>query len=220
MSDSIERQYLSPNCILSLQGFTDQNNSHENQPILSVLSQAQCQIIGHPVILSGGLVFMEHLIKAVSAYAQELLSGLNHSWEYTDDTNYISISKIPDKNRHLLVWQEKKDDTNNQLQIELSTVQFFDLLETIDQLSVDDYTLPQLQDNPQPLSPRHRQGDISLIEQSTPAVMGFFSLALAAIALFMIPNPSTIKDPNQEPKPTPTQNNNGLVPPSQLPNQP
>lgn len=114
----------------------------------------------------------------------------------------------------------KKEDTNHQLEIELSTIQFFDLLETIDQLCADIYTLPQLEDNPQPLSPRYRQGDISMVEQSTPMALGFFGLALAAIALFIIPNPSTIKDPNQEQRPTPTQNNNGdLVPPLTPPSE-
>jgi Domain of unknown function (DUF4335) len=217
MSNSIERQYLSPNCVLSLQGFTDDNNGNESQPVMSVLSLAQCQIVGNPVILSGGLVFIEHLMKAVSAYAQELLSGLTHSWEYTDDTHYISLNKVSERNRHLLLWQEKKENTDNQLQIELSTVQFFDLLETIDQLSADNFTLPQLKDNPQPLSPRHRQGDVSIVEQSTPVALGFVGLSLAAIALFMIPNPNTIKDPNQEPRPTPIQNKNEVLPPSQLP---
>ncbi|WP_308254348.1 DUF4335 domain-containing protein [Geminocystis sp. GBBB08] len=156
-------------------------------------------------------------MKAVSAYAQELLSGLTRTCEYTNDNNYISLSKVPEKNRHLLLWQEKKEDTNHQLRIELSTVQFFDLLETIDQLCADNYTLPQLQDHLKPLSSRHRQGDISIIQQSTPAVLGFFSLALVAIALFIIPNPSIIKDPNQELKPTPTQNNNKQIPPLPLP---
>lgn len=220
MSNTIERQYLSPNCILSLQGFSNENNTDGIQPIMSVLTQAQCQIVGNPVILSGGLVFIEHLIKAVSAYAQQFLSGLTHTFEYTDETNYISITKVPEKNRHLLLWQEKKEDTNGQLQVELTTVQFFDLLDTIDQLSVDNNTLPQLQDDLQPLSRRYRQGDISLIEQSTPAVMGFFGLTLAAITLFMIPNPTMIKDPNQELKPNNLENKNEVIPPSQLPNQP
>lgn len=220
MSNTIERQYLSPNCILSLQGFSNENNTDGIQPIMSVLTQAQCQIVGNPVILSGGLVFIEHLIKAVSAYAQQFLSGLTHTFEYTDETNYISITKVPEKNRHLLLWQEKKEDTNGQLQVELTTVQFFDLLDTIDQLSVDNNTLPQLQDDLQPLSRRYRQGDISLIEQSTPAVMGFFGLTLAAITLFMIPNPTMIKDPNQQLKPNNLENKNEVIPPSQLPNQP
>lgn len=220
MSNTIERQYLSPNCILSLQGFSNENNTDGIQPIMSVLTQAQCQIVGNPVILSGGLVFIEHLIKAVSAYAQQFLSGLTHTFEYTDETNYISITKVPEKNRHLLLWQEKKEDTNGQLQVELTTVQFFDLLDTIDQLSVDNNTLPQLQDELQPLSRRYRQGDISLIEQSTPAVMGFFGLTLAAITLFMIPNPTMIKDPNQQLKPNNLENKNEVIPPSQLPNQP
>jgi len=211
MSNPMERQYLSPNCILSLQGFSDGNNSSD-VPILSILSQAQCQIIGNPVILSGGLTFIQHLIKADSAYSQTLLSGLNHTWESSDDTDYIVLQKIPEKNRHLLTWQEKKAQTKNQLQIELTTVQLFDLLETIDQLYVDKYTLPQLEDNPQPLSRRYRQGEISIIEQSTPITLGFAGLALAAIALFILPNPNTIKDPNQEPKPN--INNTQTIPPS------
>ncbi|BAQ63649.1 DUF4335 domain-containing protein [Geminocystis sp. NIES-3709] len=211
MSNTIHRQYISPNCVLSLQGFSDDNND-----VMSVLTQAECQIVGHTTILSGGLVFVENLIKAVSAYSQELLSGLSHSGQSTDD-QYICLRKLPEKNRHLLIWQEKKEDTNNQLEIELSTIQFFDLLDTIDQLSVDKYTLPQLEDNLYPLSRRYRQGDISIVEQSTPLALGFVGLALASIALFMIPNPSTIKDPNQEPKPIPN-NNTQVIPPSQTPN--
>jgi len=36
-------------------------------------------------------------------------------------------------------------------------------------------------------------------------------LALATIALFLIPNPTTVKDPNEEVKPTP--NNIEVIPP-------
>lgn len=210
MSQTIDRQYISPNCMLSLQGFSD-DNSNDITPVMSVLTQAKCEIIGNPTTLSGGLIFIQNLMKAVSAYSQELLSGLTHAWESKEESDYISLSKLPEKNRHLLIWQGKKDDTNNKLEIELSTIQLFDLLDTIDQLYLDKYTLPQLEDTLQPLSRRYRQGDISIVEQSTPLTLGIAGLALAAIALFMIPNPTTIKDPNEELKPTP--NNTEIVPP-------
>lgn len=215
MSQTIERQYISPNCMLSLQGFSD-DDSNETTPVMSVLIQAKCEIIGNPTNLSGGLIFIQNLIKAVSAYSQEFLSGLTHTQEYQEESDYISLSKLPQKNRHLLIWQDKKNDAQNKLEIELSTIQLFDLLETIDQLCLDKYTLPQLEDTLQPLSRRYRQGDISIVEQSTPVTIGITGLALAAFALFIIPNPSTIKDPNEELKPTP--NNTEIVPPK-LPSQ-
>lgn len=216
MSQTIERQYISPNCVLSLQGFSD-DNSNDITPVMSVLTQAKCEIVGISPPLSGGLIFIQNLMKAVSAYSQEFLSGLTHSWESKEESDYISLSKLPEKNRHLLIWQKKKDDTNNKLEIELSTIQLFDLLDTIDQLCLDKYTLPQLEDTLQPLSRRHRQAEVSIVEQSTPVSLGIAGLVLAAIALFMIPNPTTIKDPNEEPKPTPN-NTTETLPPMPLPN--
>ncbi|MGI0479648.1 DUF4335 domain-containing protein [Geminocystis sp. CENA526] len=210
MSQTIERQYISPNCVLSLQGFSD-DNSNELTPVMSVLTQAKCQIVNDGTILSGGLTFMQNLMTAVSGYSQELLSGLTHKVELKEETDYISLRKLPEKNRHLLTWQEKKEDTANQLEIELSTIQLFDLLDTIDQLYSDQYTLPQLEDTVKPLSSRHRQGEISIVEQSTPITLGLTGLALATIVLFLIPNPTTVKDPNEEPKPTP--NNIEVIPP-------
>lgn len=203
MSISVQRQYIAPNCTLSLQGFCDDSSS-ETLPVMTVLTLAQCQIVGNPTILSGGLTLLENLIKSVSSYSQELLSGLSHSLELQED-DYITIEKLADKNRHKLVWQEKKDQPLQQTEIELSTVQLFDLLETLDQLCADKNTLPQLEDKLEPLSRRYRSAEQSIIEQSTPATLGIVSLALTAIALFMIPNPALIKDPNLEPKNLPNQ---------------
>lgn len=215
MSNSIERQYISPNCILSLQGFSDENNQ-EVIPVMSVLSQATCQIIGNPTVLNGGLQFIQNLLKAVSLYSQDLLSDLNHPVELNEDSHYITLQRLPDKNRHLLTWQEKKDDTDKQITIELSNIQFFDLLDTLDQLYNDKYTLPQLKDQPSPLSRRYRQRENSIVEQSTPITLGILGLALASMALFFIPNPSTVKDPYQELKPTPD-NNTQMIPPTSNP---
>ncbi|MBE9222318.1 DUF4335 domain-containing protein [Cyanobacterium stanieri LEGE 03274] len=200
MSIPIQRQYTSPNCTLFLQGFSDDNNAVSNGiPVMTILTEARCQILGNPTVLSGGVTFVANLLRAVSAYGQELLSGLTHSWAADDDSDYVYLRKLPQKNRHLLVWQEKKEDSGNQLEIELSTVQLFDLLETLDQLLVDSATLPHLSDNLSPVSRRYRQMEVSLVEQSTPAVLGVAGFALSAIALFLIPIPNEIPDPNLEP---------------------
>jgi len=192
---------MSPNCVLSLEGFTEENENNEGIAVMSVLTQAKCQIIGNSSTLQGGLTFLEHLLHGVSRYTQDLLSGLNHPVESSDRSDYISLTNLTEKKRHLLVWQEEKDKTENQLEWELTTVQLFDLLDALDQLYHDPYTLPQLKDEIKPLSRRHRQAEISLVEQSTPATVGLVGFALAAIALFFLPYPNSIKDPNQEPQP-------------------
>ncbi len=53
MSISVQRQYIAPNCTLSLQGFSDDNSSNETLPVMTVLTLAQCQIVGNPNVLSG-----------------------------------------------------------------------------------------------------------------------------------------------------------------------
>ncbi len=206
MSIPIQRQYSSPNCVLSLHGFSDDSSPGDGILVMSVLTEAKCQFVGVNKTLTGGVNFVNNLVKAVSAYGQSLLSGLTHSWETVDDSDYIFLHKIPEKNRHVLVWQEKKEDSDNKIEIELSTVQLFDLLETVDQFCADKSTLPNLEDNLTPLSRRYRQIEVSLVEQSTPAAVGLAAFALSAIALFLIPYPTEIRDPNQEIQ-TPIENN-------------
>jgi len=204
---------MSPNCVLSLEGFTEENQNGEGITVMSVLTQAKCQIIGNPITLQGGLTFLEHLLHAVSRYTQDLLSGLNHPVEFTDSSDYIFLTNLTDRKRHLLVWQEEKDKAENQLEWELTTLQLFDLLDALDQLCHDSHTLPQLKDEIKPLSRRYRQSEISFVEQSTSATVGFVGFALAAIALFFIPHPSTIQDPNQEPQPI-RESNQQVIPQS------
>jgi hypothetical protein len=206
MSNPIERQYLTPNCSLFLQGFSDDDHDG-NLPIMSVLTQAQCQIVGASESLQGGLIFLQHLTKAISTYSQSLLSGLTHHWEATETSDYIHIEKIEDKNRHLLIWQAEKDNDEKKIEIELTTIQLFDLQDAIDQFYKDQYTLPQIEDELQALSRRNRQAEISLVEQSTPAALGLISFSLAAILLFLVPYPSKIEDPNLQPKPLNTETN-------------
>ncbi|HIK36411.1 MAG: DUF4335 domain-containing protein [Geminocystis sp.] len=202
MSQLVERVYTSPNCILSLQGFAqEEKNNQTPLPTMSVVSLVNLQIVGHPLTLQGGLVFLEHLLRATSAYCQQFLSGLPHPVEFADNHHHISFSFIPERKRHLLTWQPEKDNIEKQWQIELTTVQLFDLLDTLDQLIVDPYTLPQLRDEVKPLPRHYKRGEKNPVEQSAPAALGFVFFAAAAVVLFLMPHPSTIKDPNQEPRP-------------------
>nr|WP_255365549.1 DUF4335 domain-containing protein [Cyanobacterium sp. IPPAS B-1200] len=57
MSIPIQRQYNSPNCTFSLHGFSDDSSNLSNGvPIMTVLTEAKCQILGNPTVLSGGLL--------------------------------------------------------------------------------------------------------------------------------------------------------------------
>jgi hypothetical protein len=185
---------------------------------MSVLVNAQCQIMGCESHLSGGKSFLEHLLKAVSAYAQEFLSSVHRPWHPEEDADLIFLQPIPDQNRHLLIWQESKDNEDNKVEIELTTVQLFDLVETIDQFLADSLTLPELSWDLKPVSRRYRQVEETLVQQSTPATVGIASLALAAIALFLIPTPSEVKDPNKEEQ-LPQENTTETLPENQFPLQ-
>lgn len=206
MSIPIQRLYNSPNCVLSLQGFSDENSSTQSTPVMSVLTVAQCQIMNQPHTLSGGVSFVNNLVKAVSAYGQQCLSGLTHPEELEGESDYIFLQKLPEKNRHLLVWQEKKDHTEKEIKLELSTIQLFDLLETIDQLCADPMTLPQITTKLNPVSRRYRQMEVSLVEQSAPVAFGLTGFALSALLLFLMPYPQEINDPNLQPAPPPVEN--------------
>jgi hypothetical protein len=218
MTFQLQRNYSSPNCLLSLQGFSDDSGtSSDGLPLLSVLITAQCQIIGCEPKLSGGKDFLVNLIKAVSVYAQSFLSGINSPSETETNAHSIHLEKPPEKNRHLLVWQENKENEENKVELELTTVQLFDLVEAIDQFLADTHTLPDLTLDLQPVSRRYRQVEESLIQQSTPAALGFAGFALAAIALFLIPMPSEIKDPRLKDAEIRESNSTETIPENQSP---
>ena len=216
MSNSIERQYLTPNCTLFLQGFADSENEATSSSVMSVLTQARCSIVGFPQSLNGGLSFLKNLTQATSNYTQSILSGLTHP-QQVESSDYVELKKMDEKNRHLLIWQEEKDNPEKQVTVELSTVQLFDLLDAIDQFFQDENTLPEIKDELKPLSRRYRQAEVSFVEQSTPATLGLVSISLAAVLLFLIPYPKEIKDPNLEPQPV--SNPVEVIPPEENSNE-
>jgi hypothetical protein len=194
---TIQRQYISPNCILFLEGFSEETDQGDSG-VMSVVTNTRCEIIGCEPKLSGGRDLLENLVKAVNAYAQEFISGITHPFQPRGDSDLIYLRKVTENNHHLLIWQESKDNAGKKAEIELNTIQLLDLVEVIDQFFADNTTLPELTFHLQPVSRRYRQTEETVIEQSTPAIVGILGLTLATFAFFFIPTPTGIKDPNKE----------------------
>lgn len=213
---NIKRQYTLPSCTLILEGLSTDLATSNSSSLMSILVNAECRFLGSDRILSGGRFFWESLVKAVSAYAQECLSGLRHSQDNKTHSAGVHLEKVPPKNLHRLVWQPPADDPNpEKVEIELTTVQLFDLLEAVDQFFSDSLTLPELSLQLQPVSRRYNQTGEPLVQKAAPAALGITTLALAASALFFLPIPEVRKSepkPESEPIPTEPQTNNSPAP--------
>lgn len=188
-----KRQYILPNCNLILEGLEDADAENADilsgQVPMSILINAECHFPNSNQKLSGGRVFLKNFAHAVSNYAQGVLSGLfkydNSATEYP----YVSISQVAGQHRHLLTLEPKPDSGETKTEIELSTLELFDLVDAIDQLYADRSTLPDITLELQPVSKRYRKPEQPLVERLTPVAIGFSSLAIAAGALFMVPPP-------------------------------
>lgn len=207
---SSKRQYSSPSCNLILEGMEDANTENADilsgQSPISILINAECHLLKSNQKLSGGSVFLTNLARAVSNYAQGSLSGLfatdksdNSSAEYPQ----VSMSKLPEAHLHRLTLQPQPDSGEAKTEIDLTTVELFDLVEAIDQLYADRSVLLNMTLELQAVSRRYRQPEQPLVERATPAVVGMTSLALAAVAFFLIP-PPVMRQPNPESKSTPS----------------
>ncbi|MGL5806199.1 MAG: DUF4335 domain-containing protein [Xenococcaceae cyanobacterium] len=208
---TIKRQYSLPNCTLILEGLSDNSvDSNSTTGLMSILVNAECHFLGSNKVLSGGRVFFESLVKSVSVYAQEFLSGLHHPQPSKDNSNLVHIAKMGDINRHRLTLLPESSSENStqtpsqQVEVDLTTVQLFDLMEAIDQFFADSRTLPDLALNLRPLSKRHRQAEEPFVQRATPAAVGIAGLAAFAFAFSLIPPPA-IRKPEPKPQVNPSQ---------------
>jgi hypothetical protein len=216
---TIRRQYSLPNCTLILEGLSDEmaaTSGTDGRPLLSILVNAECHFVGSAQKLHGGRIFFEHLVKAVSNYAQECLSNVRHpQLEDGEASDRIHLEKGQRGNLHRLTWQPSPETGEPPVVIDLTTVQLFDLVEAIDQFFADSRTLPDLSLKLQPASRRYRQVDEPIVQRSIPAVLGIMSLALTGLALFFIPVPQ-VRKPEPQPQASPTE----TLPNSQTPSRP
>ncbi len=244
---TIRRQYSLPNCTLVLEGLSDGSSASQldKRPVLSILMSAECYVTGLGEPLSGGREFFESLVRVVSSYAQEFMSGVHYPDRYGPNLGMVQLHRI-DGNLHRLTVLPTETDSPSQIdqktepsaKVDLTTVQLFDLVEAIDQFFADTQTLPELSLQLTPISKRYVKSAEPLAKRSLPAVVGVSSLALAAMAFFLVPVPEVqrprdpVPQPNAggqnlgtptpggsgSPNPNPTPEADGLLPRTQTPN--
>ncbi|MEH1786137.1 MAG: DUF4335 domain-containing protein [Nostoc sp.] len=198
---NIQRKYSLPNCTLLLEGLSDVTRAaqfQEMRPELSILVNAECYLSGYNQPLTGGREFFESLVRAVSGYAQEFLSSVPNPQAHNQESELVEFQKI-DSNRHRLIIHSEsapegfeshsKNSKRPPIEIDLNTVQLFDLVEAVDQFFADTQTLPELSLELQPVTRRYGGASQALLRQAVPAAVGVSSLAVAAIAFNLIPPP-------------------------------
>lgn len=213
---TIQRKYSLPNCTLLLEGLSEATTDaslSDVRPLMTIMVNAECHFAASGQRLVGGRDFFESLVTATSGYAQEFLSKVHHPEAHNKESGLVQLQKV-DNNRHRLIVQtEIKEQgldsgsrqvpraeepphatdlphgTNSPIQIDLTTVQLFDLVEAVDQFFADSQTLPDLTLHLSPASKRYADSSRALVKQAVPAAVGMSSLALAAIAFFLVPIP-------------------------------
>jgi hypothetical protein len=190
---TMRRQYTLPHCNLILEGLSA--NATDPLSPLAVLMNAECHLPGATdATLAGGREFLDCLVAAVSRYGQQLLSGVPHPSPGLG-VSMVEVKPGEGPYHHLIVQQqpfgEMVSDVQAQppLDITLSTVQFYDLLEAVDQLLADTQTLPDLTAEFQAVSRRLVRPTEPVAKRAAPAALGAATLAAAGLALFFVPPP-------------------------------
>jgi hypothetical protein len=222
---TITRQYITPNCVLVLEGLSDgtgNDSATDSQNPISILVNAECRFMGLDRSIKGGLNFFESLLDAVNNHAQECLSGLNRPQndKNKNTPRLVSIAKLEDENYHRLTIQPEPDSNGTPVAIDLNSVQMYDLMEVIDQFFSDTNVLPNFSPNLQPLSKRYRHEEEPTAQRAIPISLGIGGLALAAGLMVMMPLPQVRKTEPISPT-TPTQsvpNSTKLPTPPTVPN--
>ncbi|MDX2214119.1 MAG: DUF4335 domain-containing protein [Oculatellaceae cyanobacterium bins.114] len=198
---TIKRQYSLPNCKLILEGVGDDSLTvGAPRPSLSMVVNVECHIIGHAKPLVGGQDFLINLVKATTDYAQEYLSGIRHPAIHNGKLEGVQIQALEHGMHRLVVHPQALPDQTTAaepIQIDLQTVQLFDLVEAIDQLCADTQTLPEVSLKLTPLPKRYAVSQEPVSKRVVPAAIGVSGLAIASALLFMIPVPEV-----RRPEPT------------------
>jgi hypothetical protein len=201
-----------------LEGIEDSDSESvdilDGQPPMSILINAECNFLKSQQKLSGGSVFLENLSHTVSNYAQGLLSGLPQPSKNSTEYPQISLTQIEAQNLHRLTFEPEPGSAESKTEVDLTTVELFDLVDAIDQFYLDRTALPDMTLELQSVSKRYRQPEQPLAERVTPVIIGFASLAMAAAAFFVIPPPEI-----RPPKPTPA-NETSKPEPAKTPSTP
>lgn len=198
---TIQRKYSLPSCVLLVEGLDEiatTVSSTDGRPVLSMLVNVECHFPNsQQPPLSGGRDFLESLVKSASGYTQEFLSKVPHRKTQNQEPELVQLHKLANHRHQLVVRSTPQSESAvAPVKIDLTTVQLFDLVEAVDQLLADSRTLPDLSLKINPVSKRYVSSRQDVAKQAVPAALGVSSLALAAIAFFLVPIPEV-----QPPKP-------------------
>ncbi|MBT9316097.1 DUF4335 domain-containing protein [Leptothoe spongobia] len=191
---TIQRQYVLPNCSLVLEGL-----SADASNVLSILANAEFKIVGLEKPLAGGSEFFRALVDAIGAYCQRLLSGLDHPDHISSQSSLVSVEPDEGQYHRLLIKPDVLEDLADSSEksapqtIRLSTVQLFDMAEAIDQFHADAQTLPDFSVNLAPLPRKYVRASEPLAQRAIPPLLGFGTLAVAALGLFFLPVPELVE---------------------------
>lgn len=202
------RLYSLPNCVLKLDGLPAAGSFGDSRPAVSVLLGARCSFPAHGQEFECDRTFFEHFARVVSLYAQEVLSGLRSPELRATDVlphQRAGIEQAPIELRratkphhhHLIVRPPALEGSPppETVNLELTTLQLYDLVETIDQFYTDTKTLPDVTLQLAPVSRRYRDADQPIVQRALPVAAGAASLAIAAGVLVMLPMPKKIEPP-------------------------
>ncbi|MBP0001048.1 MAG: DUF4335 domain-containing protein [Cyanobacteria bacterium SID2] len=184
----VRRKYSLPECTLILEGISDPNDSDETstRPVLSVLVNAECHLVGKPHALSGDRGFLEAFAATVSQYAQGMLSGISPPTAIPQSS--VSIEPLPSSLHRLTVRDPNKPEGET-IQIDLTTLQLFDLVEAIDQMVADRRTLPDWTLDLKPRTRHEAHNEEPLAKRAAPFALGVSSLAVVALLFSFLPVP-------------------------------
>ncbi len=203
---TIRRQYILPNCNLILEGMSGEDALNPLAP-LTVLLNTECQFPGIADPIVGGRDFLEALVQAVSRYAQAFLSGVPAlPPKTTAAATAAPLVTLEPEGRHrhrLRLATVDKEGSAPPVDIVLTTVQLFDLVEAVDQLLADTQTLPDLTVALNSIPRRQAKPREPLVQRAAPVAVGASAVAVAAAALFFLPVPSL------EPRPPESVQENG-----------
>jgi hypothetical protein len=185
---TIQRQYSLPNCKLVLQGLSNDASDLSGRPLLSMVTNVECYLAGQKEPFTGGRAFLDSLVTTVSEYAQGYLSGIQHliRRDRRQQAGLVQIEQV-EHNLHRLTIRPEAEGAASQ--VDLTTVQLFDLVEAVDQLFADAQTLPDLSLKLNSLSKRHVIAAEPVAKRVVPAAIGLSGLAAAAAIFFVLPAP-------------------------------
>ncbi len=210
---TVLREYRLPHCTLILEGFTTQAGGP-----LAVLIQMDCYLPGLEQPMRGGSELLEQLSQTVSEYVQNFLSYREPIPVHP--AGPVALEPLSQHQHRLRVHPELLQDAREPVQLDLTTIQLFDLLEACDQGMSDPQTLPDWTLNLVPRIPRR----LKISQQTVPAGVGLATLATAALALALLPTPK-IEPPRElretaaqtSGEPTPTTSPSPAVTPTPSP---